>query len=86
MENIFIPRYRYISNMETMEPKAICKNYQFYLNSDLSEYSGKWIAMVDGKVVASGERADEVYKNAKKKHPKKKIAIDMVPSSDILIL
>jgi len=62
------------------------KNYEFYINADLSEYAGKWIAIVDGKVVASGDRADVVYDEAKKKYPNKIIAIDKVPTDDILVL
>ncbi|MCD6275724.1 MAG: succinyl-CoA synthetase subunit alpha [Thermoplasmata archaeon] len=62
------------------------KNYEFYINTDLSEYAGKWIAIVDGKVVASGDRADEVYRKAKEKYPGKMIAIDWVPESDLLVL
>ena len=62
------------------------KNYKFYINADLSEYAGKWIAIVDGKVVASGDRADVVYDEAKKKYPNKIIAIDKVPTDDILVL
>jgi len=62
------------------------KNYEFYINADLSEYAGKWIAIVDGKVVASGDRADEVGKEAEKKYPDKTITLAKVPSDDILIL
>ena len=62
------------------------KNYEFYINADLSEYAGKWIAIVDGKVVASGDRADEVYNEAKKMYPGKRIAIDKVPTDDVLVL
>ena len=62
------------------------KNYEFYINADLSEYAGKWIAIVDGKVVASGDRADEVYNEAKKRYPDKMIAIDKVPTDDVLVL
>jgi len=62
------------------------KNYEFYINADLSEYAGKWIAIVDGKVVASGDRADIVYNEAKRKYPNKIIAIDKVPTDDILVL
>ncbi|NPA75080.1 MAG: succinyl-CoA synthetase subunit alpha, partial [Euryarchaeota archaeon] len=47
------------------------KNYEFYINADLSEYAGKWIAIVDGKVVASGDRADEVIDKARKEYPDK---------------
>ena len=52
----------------------------------MSEYAGKWIAIVDGKVVASGDRADVVYNEAKKKYPNKVIAIDKVPTDNILVL
>lgn len=62
------------------------KNYEFYINADLREYAGKWIAIVDGKVVASGDRADEVYNRAKRKYPNKIIAINKVPTDDILVL
>ena len=69
---------------EEMEIKD--KNYEFYINADLSEYAGKWIAIVDGRVVASGDRADEVYEEAKKKYPDKTIAIDKVPENNLMIL
>ncbi len=62
------------------------KNYEFYINADLSEYAGKWIAIVDAKVVASGDRADEVYNEAKKRYPDRIIAIDKVPTDDVLVL
>ena len=62
------------------------KNYEFYINADLSEYAGKWIAIVDGKVVASGERADIVMREAEKKYPDKEITLAKVPTDDILVL
>jgi ABC-type hemin transport system ATPase subunit len=62
------------------------KNYEFYINADLSEYAGKWIAIVGGKVVASGDRADEVYEEAKRKYPNKTIAIDKVPENNLMVL
>ncbi len=62
------------------------KNYEFYINTDLSEYAGKWVALVDGKIVAVGDRADEVGKEAESKHPDKEIAIVKVPTGDTLIL
>jgi len=62
------------------------KNYEFYLHADLSEYEGKWIAIVDGNVVASGDTAVEVYNEAKKRFPGESIAVDRVPTKDILVL
>ena len=62
------------------------KNYEFYINADLSEYAGKWIAIVDGKVVASGDRADIVMREAEKKYPDEEIDLAKVPTDDLLIL
>ena len=62
------------------------KNYEFYINTDLSEYAGKWIAIVEGKVVASGDRADEVYDKAKGMYPNKEVMLAKVPTADTLIL
>ena len=53
--------------MIKMTEAKVSKNYEFYLNTDLSEYAGKWIAPVDGKVVAVGKRADEVGREAETK-------------------
>ena len=69
-----------------VQVKGKDKNYEFYINADLSEYAGKWIAIVDGKVVASGDRADEIYEEARKRYPGKRIAIDKVPTDDVLVL
>ena len=62
------------------------KNYEFYINADLSEYAGKWIAIVDGQIVAVGDRADEVGREAERKYPGKKIALAKIPTGDTLIL
>ncbi len=62
------------------------KNYEFYINADLSEYAGKWIAIVDGKVVASGDNPEEVYTGALKTAGDKEISLAFVPSDELLIL
>jgi hypothetical protein len=62
------------------------KNYEFYINADLSEYAGKWVAIVDGKVVASGDRADEVGMKAEKQYADNEITLAKVPTDDTLLL
>ena len=62
------------------------KDYEFYINADLSEYAGKWIAIVDGRVVASGDRADKVINEVKRNFPGKKFLITKVPEPGLLIL
>ena len=69
-----------------VQVKGNDRNYEFYINADLSEYAGKWIAIVDGKVVASGDRADEVMKEAEKKHGDREITLAKVPTDDVLVL
>lgn len=48
------------------------KNYEWYVKTDLEKFSGKWIAIVDQKPVASGRDAKKVYEEAKSKYPGKK--------------
>ena len=62
------------------------KNYVFYINADLSEYAGMWIAIVDGKVVASGENPEDVYMDALKIAGDKEISLAFVPTDELLIL
>jgi hypoxanthine-guanine phosphoribosyltransferase len=50
------------------------------------KYSGKHIAIVDNKVVASGNDPKEVWEIAKKKHPKKKPVLAFVPKEETLVL
>lgn len=35
-------------------------NYDWYSDKDLSEYSGKWIAIINQKVVASNDDLDKL--------------------------
>jgi len=69
-----------------MVDTKVSKNYEFYVGADLGEYAGKWVALVDGKIVAVGDRADLVGKEAENKHPGKEIALVKVPKGDTLIL
>ena len=60
-------------------------NYNYYLKVDVSPYTGKWIAIVDNKIVASGKSAKEVYTEAIKKS-KKKPLITKIPDKETMIL
>ena len=53
---------------------------------DLSSYTGQWIAIVDKKIVASGEDAKKTYDEAKRKAKDKKIFITVVPEKETMIL
>jgi len=60
-------------------------NYEVFLKADLSEYVGKWIAITDEGVVASGSNAKEVMNHAIALHPKKKITLAKVPEEETMI-
>lgn len=53
-------------------------NYEWFLKSDFQEYSGKWLAIIDKKVVAAGGNVDEIINQTKKKYPNKKPFITKV--------
>ncbi len=62
------------------------KEFEFYVKTDLSKYSGKYVAIVDDKVIASGENAKEVLELALKIFPNKKPLLAKIPTQDTLIL
>ena len=43
------------------------KEFQFYVHANLHKYEGKYVAIVDDKVVASGDAIPVVFEEAKKK-------------------
>jgi len=50
------------------------------------KYRGKHIAIVDDKVVASGDDPRQVWEAAKKKHPRKQPVLAFVPKEETRVL
>lgn len=61
------------------------KEFELYLRADLSKFKGKYVAIVEDKVVASGENAKEVFEEAKRKTGKTP-TIAKIPKEEALIL
>ena len=61
-------------------------DYDYFLSLDLTEYSDAWIAIVDNNVVSHGKNVKDVFKRAKKLHPKKRPLIAKVPGKQAMIL
>ena len=61
------------------------KEFEFYLKANLTEYEGKYVAIVEDKVVSSGDNAKEVWEEAKKKFPKKMPMLAKVPRAETFI-
>jgi len=62
------------------------KDFEWFVNADLNEYKRKHIAIVNQRVVASGDNAKKVWEKAKKKHPDKEPLMAKVPEDELLIL
>ena len=62
------------------------KTYQFYLTHDLAQYAGKWVALLDEQVIASGDTATQVLAVAKQKAPGRTPALAKVPTGEVLVL
>jgi len=53
---------------------------------DFSRYRGKYVAIVRRKIVASGHDAEEVWLEAKKKHPRAQPELLKVSKGQTLVL
>lgn len=72
--------------MKRQNTTLLSKNYEWYIKADTHRYAGKWIAIVEQRVVASGEDAEKVYREAKTRYPEKKPSLAKVPNKEILVL
>ena len=45
---------------------SMSEEFMYYSETDLSEYAGKWVAILGEKIIVSGDDFKKVYKEAKK--------------------
>ena len=55
-------------------------------HEEMRKYAGRYVAIMDGKVVASGKNLYQKIEEIERKHPNKKILVTYVPTEDLLIL
>jgi len=60
-------------------------SYQTFLDSDLENYKGKWIVILNEHIIASGDKIEETLKKAKEKYPNKKFMLAKVPEEGTMI-
>lgn len=66
--------------------KIFMKDFLLEHSQELSKkYPGKYIAVVDNKLVALGNSNLEVFRKAKKAYPGKLISISYLPRKDELV-
>jgi len=61
-------------------------NFDFFVKSDLSSFVGKWVAILNEKVVASGKDFKEVAEKVDKEFPNQKPLLTKVPKNIARIL
>lgn len=52
------------------------------ISRDLTRYSGKWVAFINGKIVESADSLRSLMEKLKKKHLRKKPSIMLVPRKE----
>lgn len=61
------------------------QNYRLSLE-EMKKYVGQYVAVMDGRVVASGRDLYRKVEELEKKNPDKEIVITYIPTEDLLIL
>ena len=68
------------------QQKRTSKQYDYFVTTDTSQYTGEWIAISGQKVVAHGKKADIVYKKAQKLMPNTPISLAKAPHKHLHVL
>jgi hypothetical protein len=61
------------------------KNYQYYVDVNLGDYSGEWVAICNSKVVSHGKNLKKVYEEASKLCPGERPLLTKVPTKETMI-
>jgi lysine/ornithine N-monooxygenase len=59
---------------------------RYFIGIDLSKYRGKYVAIIDKKVVASGTDAKEVWADVKRRYPDKTPELAKISREETLVL
>ena len=61
------------------------KNYNFFMKTNVDNYTGQWVAVCNQKIISHGKNAKEVFKEAKKACPKERPLLTRVPDKEAMI-
>ena len=64
----------------------VLKDFESYSKADLSKYSGKWVVVVNQKIVASGKDSKKLLEKVEKKYPKQTPMLAKVPKKILQVL
>ena len=66
--------------------KDIISDFDSLSEEKFTEYAGKWIAVIEGKIIVHGSSFKEVYEIVSKKYPEKKPLIGKLPEAGLTVL
>lgn len=61
------------------------KNYNFFMKVNLEKHIGKWIAINNDNIIASGKNVKDVIKRAQEIAPRRRPFIAKVPEKTAMI-
>lgn len=61
------------------------QNYQFFIEKNLDNYIGEWVAICNNKIVSHGKDPKKIFEEAKSKHPNQKILLARIPDKETMI-
>ena len=59
--------------------------YNYFMETDVSKYSGEWVALSEDKILAHGKNLKEVVEKAKTLSKGNRFLIARVPSEETMI-
>jgi orotate phosphoribosyltransferase-like protein len=61
-------------------------NYEYFMKNDFSRYEGKWVVIVNKRVVATGNNIKKMLEKVKKEFPTSEPFLAKIPSKRALII
>ena len=65
---------------------ATKEEINWFSKADFNVYAGKYVAIIEKKVVSFGDNAKKVWDEAKKKFPDKTPTLAKIPKEELLVL
>ncbi len=59
--------------------------YTYFIKTQMKEHIGKWVAISDERIIASGKSVKDVIAEAKRREPKKRPFVTKVPEQVAMI-
>ncbi len=64
----------------------ITSNFESLNEEDMDKFAGKWVAIIDNRVIISGNSFKEIYNFVKERYPGKRPLIGKIPEATPIIL